>query len=76
LTPAAVVPAGDAAPLQAELRGLPRPAGRAGWLLVAVDAAADPSNLPAAARPPDRHDDLVQLVAADNNLALLYCPAH
>jgi len=75
LTPAAVVPAGDAAPLPAELHGLPRPAGRAGWLLVAVDAAADPSNLPAAARPPDRHDDLVQLVAADNNLALLYRPA-
>ncbi len=47
----------------------------AGWLLVALDAAADPSNLPLGEAPPTQTDALMHLVAADNNLALLYLPA-
>jgi hypothetical protein len=64
----------DVAPLVAQMPS-PRPDGGAGWLLVALDAAADPSNLPAAQTPPDDTDALMQLVAADNNLALLFLPA-
>ncbi len=47
----------------------------AGWLLVAVDADADPSNLPLDGTPPANRLALMHLVANDNNLALIALPA-
>lgn len=40
------------------------------WLMLSADATADPSNLPGP-KPPSDRDELVQLVACDNNLGLL-----
>jgi hypothetical protein len=44
------------------------------WLLAAVDTDADPSNLPSGQTPPalSAWDELVELVANDNNLALAF----
>ena len=54
----------------------PRPAeAGAGWLLLALDADADPSNLPQDALPPADPVALMRLVASDNNLALHHLPA-
>ncbi len=54
----------------------PRPArAGAGWLLLALDADADPSNLPHDVQLPVDPVALMRLVSADNNLALHYLPA-
>lgn len=54
----------------------PRPAvAGAGWLLLALDADADPSNLPRGVAPPADPVALMRLVASDNNLALHHLPA-
>ncbi|HEY9110041.1 MAG TPA: hypothetical protein VIN58_25465, partial [Roseateles sp.] len=51
---------------------LPRAVARAAqlWVLVSVDAPADPSNLPGDVLPPSSWPELLELVAHDNNLAL------
>ncbi len=40
------------------------------WALVSADAPADPSNLPLGASPPSGKEELLELIASDNNLAL------
>jgi hypothetical protein len=44
------------------------------WVLVAVDHPADPSNLRPNEAPPHDHESLIELVANDNNLALMRLP--
>jgi hypothetical protein len=70
-----VLPADDRQPV-AGLVASPRPATAGdGWLLLALDADADPSNLLQGVPPPADPVALMRLVAADNNLALHRVPA-
>lgn len=49
---------------------LPDAVSAPAWVLVSVDAPADPSNLPRGVKPPSSWPELLELVAHDNNLAL------
>ncbi len=65
------VPAGGSVPV---LIDVPRGWSAQGWIFVAVDSAADPSNLAQSETPPKNKNDLIELVAHDNNLALARLP--
>jgi hypothetical protein len=72
----APTPSGDSTNIDSEKSAeisvqLPSQAGKGKlWFLVSADAPADPSNLAQGTKPPKRWDELMELVAHDNNLAL------
>jgi hypothetical protein len=72
----APTPSGDPTTIDSEKPAeisvqLPSQAGKGKlWFLVSADAPADPSNLAQGTKPPKRWDELMELVAHDNNLAL------